>query len=152
MQLRHTMQKLGFSCYIGGYAIQPPAAIFQMNKPSTIRLVILAFLVSMLVNTFGWSFNGKVFTHELAHHHYKELFLLYPDAHLELHHTLDGNVDLDSATHLCLHAAGQLQPFYFPPLLQISAADTSETVLEAIDSNFPETIPDRLYHPPRFFS
>ncbi|MCC6917188.1 hypothetical protein [Nitrosomonas sp.] len=123
-----------------------------MNKPSAVRLVVLAFLVSMLTNTFGWSFNGKVFTHELAHHYYRELFLMYPDVHLELHHALDGDVDLDTATHSCLHAAGQLQAFYLPSLLQINAADISERVLEAVDSTFPETIPDRLYHPPRFFS
>ena len=123
-----------------------------MNKSSTVRLVVLTLLVSVLANTFGWSFNSKIFTHELAHHHYRELFLLYPDAHLELHHTLDDNVDLDSATHLCLHAAGQLQPFYFSSLLQINVVDASEIVLETIDSSFPETIPDRLYHPPRSFS
>ncbi|WP_300085986.1 hypothetical protein [uncultured Nitrosomonas sp.] len=123
-----------------------------MNKPSAVRLIVLAFLVSMLANTFGWSFNGKVFTHELAHHHYRELFLMYPDAHLELHHALDGNVDLDAATHLCLHAAGQFHPFYFSPSLQINTADTREMLLVTVDSTFPETILNRLYHPPRLLA
>ncbi|MXS84757.1 hypothetical protein ABO04_02210 [Nitrosomonas sp. HPC101] len=123
-----------------------------MNKPSTVRLIVLAFLVSMLANTFGWSFNGKMFTHELAHHHHRKLFLINPDVHLELHHALDGSVDLDAATHLCLHAASQLQAFYPPPLLQINVVDIGEAVLEIVDSTFPETIPDRLYHPPRPFS
>lgn len=123
-----------------------------MNKPSSARLIILAFLVSMLTNTFGWSFNGKMFTHELAHHHYRELFLIYPDAHLELHHALDDSVDLDAATHLCLHAAGQFQPFYLPASLQINTADVREMTPEIADSSFPETIPDRLYHPPRLLS
>lgn len=123
-----------------------------MNKPSSVRLIVLAFFVSMLTNTFGWSFNGKVFTHELAHHHYRELFLMYPDVHLELHHALDDGVDLDAATHLCLHAAGQFQPFYLPALLQINTADVREMTPEIADSSFPETIPDRLYHPPRLLS
>lgn len=123
-----------------------------MNRPSAVRLVVLAFLVSMLTNTFGWSFNGKMFTHELAHYHHRELFLMNPDAHLELHHALDGNVDLDAATHLCLHAASQLQAFYLPSLLQITIVGIGAVVLEIIGSTFPETIPDRLYHPPRSLS
>lgn len=126
--------------------------LFQMSKLSTVRLIILAFLVSMLTNTLGWSFNGKVFTHELAHHQYRELFLMNPDVHLELHHALDGNVDLDATTHLCLHAASQLQAFYLPSSLQINVINTEEAVLENVDSPFPETIPDRLYHPPRSLS
>ncbi|KXK40022.1 hypothetical protein [Nitrosomonas europaea] len=124
----------------------------MMNKPFAVRLIVLAFLASMLANTFGWSFNGKVFAHELAHHHYRELFLMHPDVHLELHHALDDNADLDAATHLCLHAAGQFQPFYLPAALQISSADTREMAPEIAEDSFPETIPDRLYHPPRLLS
>lgn len=77
---------------------------------------------------------------------------MYPDVHLELHHALDDSADLDAATHLCLHAAGQFQPFYLPVSLQINTADVREMTPEIADSFLPETVPDRLYHPPRLFS
>lgn len=121
---------------------------YFMDKPFAVRLTVLIFLVSMLANTFGWSFNGSVFTHELAHHHYRELFLTHPDAHLALHHELDGNVELDAATHLCLHAAGQYQPFYLWAL-QIAVVIIRENVVGAAGRPFPESIPDPFYHPPR---
>jgi hypothetical protein len=122
-----------------------------MEKQFTIRLTVLALLISMLANTFGWSFNGDVFAHELAHHQHRELFAIHPDAHLALHHELDGNVELDAATHLCLHSAGQYQPFYLCTALQIAATVIKENVTESITSLFPEPIPDSFYHPPRFF-
>lgn len=128
------------------------ANVFQMNKPLAARFIVLTFLVSMLANTFGWSFNSKIFAHELAHLHHGELFLMYPDKHLELHQTLDSTIDWDAATHLCLHAAGQFQPFYLHPALQIVTVATREVMVESVVNAFPESVPDPFFRPPRFFS
>lgn len=128
------------------------ADVFQMNKPLAARFIVLIFLVSMLANTFGWSFNSKIFTHELAHLHHGELFLIYPDKHLELHQTLDSTIDWDAATHLCLHAAGQFQPFYLYSALQIVTIATREVMVESVVNAFPESAPDPFFRPPRFFS
>lgn len=126
--------------------------VSQMIKPLTARFIILTLLVSMLANTLGWSFNSRVFAHELSHLHYGELFLLYPDKHLELHQTLDSSIDLDAATHLCLHAAGQFQPFYLYLALQIVAAVTGVVMMESVIDTFRKLAPDPFFRPPRFFS
>jgi len=123
-----------------------------MTKLPAARFIILTLLVSMLANTFGWSFNGKVFAHELSHLHYKELFLIYHDKHLELHQTLDGSMELDAATHLCLHAAGQFQPFYLYLTLQITAVAVEEIMAANMIDTFRKLAPDPFFRPPRFFS
>lgn len=90
-----------------------------MSKRRHVYAMMFALLVSMLTNAFGWAFNGEVFAHELDHEHH--VLSLDPAAHLEAHQnavaTDEGH--LDAATHLCLHAAGQYQPFFFtaPPLV-----------------------------------
>lgn len=123
-----------------------------MTKPLAARFIILTLLVSMLANTFGWSFNGKVFTHELSHLHHEKLFLIYPDKHLELHQTLDGSMELDVATHLCLHAAGQFQPFYLYLTLQITMIVVEEIMAASMTDAFQKLAPDPFFRPPRFFS
>lgn len=123
-----------------------------MTKPLAARFIILTLLVSMLANTFGWSFNDKVFTHELSHLHHEKLFLIYPDKHLELHQTLDGSMELDVATHLCLHAAGQFQPFYLYLTLQITTIAVEEIMAASMTDAFQKLAPDPFFRPPRFFS
>lgn len=122
-----------------------------MTQPFTARLIILTLLVSMLANTFGWSFNGKVFAHELSHLHHRELFLHYPDKHLELHQKLDGAINLDTTTHLCLHAAGQFQPFYLYLALPMIPTITGIVMMENVINVFQKLAPDPFFHPPRFF-
>jgi hypothetical protein len=120
-----------------------------MSKRRHVYAMMFALLVSMLTNAFGWAFNGEVFAHELDHEHH--VLSLDPAAHLEAHQnavaTDEGH--LDAATHLCLHAAGQYQPFFFtaPPL--VPASDGTEVPSVFISNTFPESVPDSPLHPPR---
>lgn len=124
-----------------------------MRKQLTMNSIILIFFVSMLTNTLGWSFNDKVIAHELEHHYHAALFSADPQKHLDLHHTLGDNGELDAATHLCLHAAGQYQPFFlnssFLIMPLVAEAETFPVFLSAV---IPEPIPDSLFHPPRNIS
>jgi hypothetical protein len=105
--------------------------------------MMFALLASTLTNAFGlW----EVFAHELDEHRP----LPDPAAHLEAHQAVatdEGH--LDAATHLCLHAAGQYQPFFFtaPPL--VPASDGTEVPSVFISNPFPESVPDSPLHPPR---
>lgn len=121
-----------------------------MRKRLTINSVILIFFVSMLTNTLGWSFNDKVFAHELDHHYHAALFTADPQKHLDLHHALGDNGELDAATHLCLHAAGQYQPFFVnSPLLIMASVAEAEILTVFVSEIIPESIPDSLFRPPR---
>jgi len=101
-------------------------------------------LTSMLTNAFGWAFSGEVFAHELDHEH--PILSLDPTVHLKAHqHDSDkDSSQLDAATHLCLHASGQYQPFYFTALLLVPASVSSD-ILTVFISDF---IPDSVSEPP----
>ena len=118
-------------------------------KKSLIQPVIFALVVTMLTNAFVWAFNGEVFAHELDHKHH--VLSLDPAAHLEVHRqaVINDAEHLDSAIHLCLHAAGQYQPFFFtvPPLVPASMG--IEALTQFISLTVPESIPDSPLHPPR---
>lgn len=133
---------VGIACHRG---IQLNA----MNMRRHACSFIFALLVSMLTNAFGWAFNGEVFAHELDHEHH--VLSLDPTAHIEAHqHALiNDEAHLDAATHLCLHAAGQYQPFFFtaPPFVPASTA--AEVLSAFISITFPESVPDSPLHPPR---
>jgi hypothetical protein len=120
-----------------------------MSKRRHIYSIIFVLLVSMLTNAFGWAFNGEVFAHELDHEHH--VLSLDPTTHLEAHQhaALNDEDHLDAATHLCLHAAGQYQPFFFtaPPLVPPSAG--AEALTAFISLIVPESIPDSPLHPPK---
>ncbi len=120
-----------------------------MNKRRHIYSVVFALLISMLTNAFGWAFNGEVFAHELDHEHH--ILSLDPTAHLEAHQRAVSNDDghLDAATHLCLHAAGQYQPFFFTAPLLVPASAGAEVLSGFISIIFPESFPDSPLHPPR---
>lgn len=121
-----------------------------MRKRLTINSVILIFFVSMLTNILGWSFNDKVFAHELDHHYHAALFTADPQKHLDLHHALGDNGELDAATHLCLHAAGQYQPFFVnSPFLIMASVAEAEVLTVFVSEIIPESIPDSLFRPPR---
>jgi hypothetical protein len=120
-----------------------------MSKRRHMYSVMLILFVTMLTNAFSWAFNGEVFAHELDHEHH--VLSLDPAAHLEAHQHAAINDDghLDAATHLCLHAAGQYQPFFFTPPLIVPASTGMEGLTLFISVIVPESIPDSPLHPPR---
>ncbi len=111
--------------------------------------VIFILIVSILTNGLSLSFRSEVFTHELDH--IRQALSPDPSTHLELHRnnvTRDG-ADLDAATHLCLHSAGQFQPFFFHSFPLIPDQIATEIVTVFISAIIPETIPDLPLRPPR---
>lgn len=111
--------------------------------------VIFVLIVSILTNGLSLSFRGEVFAHELDH--IRQSLSADPATHLESHRNnvvWDG-VDLDAATHLCLHSAGQYQPFFFNSLPLLPDVIVSEIIAVFISSFIPETIPDLPLRPPR---
>ncbi|PSJ16578.1 hypothetical protein [Nitrosomonas supralitoralis] len=114
--------------------------------------VILALIISMLTNGLSLSFRGEVFAHELDH--IRQALSADPTTHLELHRNnvfWDG-IELDAATHLCLHAAGQYQPFFFNSFPIIPDQTVTEVITVFISAFIPETIPDLPLRPPRSIS
>lgn len=120
-----------------------------MNMRRHINSIMLLLLISMMTNAFGWAFNGEVFAHELDHEHH--LLSLDPTAHLEAHQRAASNDEghMDSATHLCLHAAGQYQPFFFIPPPLVPAVVGAESPIAFLSVIVPESIPDSPLHPPK---
>jgi hypothetical protein len=120
-----------------------------MSKRSTVQSVVFALMVAILTTGFGWAFNGEVFAHELDRKHHA---LSSDRAALIEAHEFDVFTDskhVDAAINLCLHAAGQYEPFFlmFPPLVPVSFG--METLASFISFPFPESIPDSLLRPPR---
>ncbi|MDE2387721.1 MAG: hypothetical protein KGN35_01345 [Betaproteobacteria bacterium] len=114
--------------------------------------VIFMLIVSILTNGLSLSFRGEVFAHELDH--IRQSLSADPATHLELHRnnvSWDG-VDLDAATHLCLHSVGQYQPFFFHSFPLIPGVIAAEIIAVFISSFIPETIPDLPLRPPRSIS
>ena len=111
--------------------------------------IIFMLIVSILTNGLSLSFRGEVFAHELDH--VRQSLSADPATHLELHRdnvSWEG-VDLDAATHLCLHSAGQYQPFFFHFFPLILDVIMTEVMALFISSLIPETIPDLPLRPPR---
>lgn len=111
--------------------------------------IIFMLIVSILTNGLSLSFRGEVFAHELDH--IRQSLSADPATHLELHRnnvSWEG-VDLDAATHLCLHSAGQYQPFFFHSFPLIPDVVVTEVMAVFISSLIPETIPDLPLRPPR---
>ena len=114
--------------------------------------VIFMLIVSLLTNGLSLSFSGEVFAHELDH--IRQALPSDPATHLDSHRnnvSRDG-ADLDAATHLCLHSAGQYQPFFFNSLPQIPDQIATEVLVVFISAIIPETIPDLPLRPPRSIS
>jgi hypothetical protein len=114
--------------------------------------VIFMLIVSVLTNGLSLSFSGEVFAHELDH--IRQVLPPDPATHLESHrnNVSRNGADLDAATHLCLHSAGQYQPFYFNSLPQIPDQIAAEVLVVFISAIIPETIPDLPLRPPRSIS
>ena len=114
-----------------------------------IRPVVLVLFVTMLTTGLGWAFNGEVFAHELDRKHHA--ISLNPIELLEAHeHEAASNSEhLDAAINLCVHAAGQYQPFFFttPPLVPASIG--VEALTRFVSLTVPESIPDSPLHPPK---
>ncbi|HVW63628.1 MAG TPA: hypothetical protein VHB01_01345 [Nitrosospira sp.] len=119
-----------------------------MKKRRTYPILLMLF-VTLLTNAFAWGFNGEVFAHELDHEHH--LLSLDPTAHLEAHQraAINDEGHMDAATHLCLHAAGQYQPFFFIPPPLVPAAVGMESPIIFLSVIVPESIPDSPLHPPK---
>lgn len=80
--------------------------------------------------------------HELDH--IRQVLPPDPATHLESHRnnvSRDG-ADLDAATHVCLHSAGQYQPFFFNSFSQILDQIAIETLVVFISAIIPGTIPE----------
>lgn len=122
-----------------------------MRKYSTCPVIVM-LIVSILTNGLSLSFRGEVFAHELDHIH--QVLPLDPATHLESHrnNVSREGADLDAATHLCLHSAGQYQPFYFNSLPLIPNQAAAEVLTVFISAMIPETIPDLPLRPPRSLS
>jgi hypothetical protein len=120
-----------------------------MSKCRRIHSVMFALLISMLTNAFGWAFNGEVFAHELDHEHH--VLSVDPAAHLEAHQRAVRNDEghLDAATHLCLHAAGQYQPFFFTSPPHVPPCLGMQVLHVFVPVTVPESIPDSPLHPPK---
>jgi len=114
--------------------------------------VIFMLIVSILTNGLSLSFRGEVFAHELDH--IRQALSADPATHLEMHrkNTSWDGVDLDAATHLCLHSAGQYQPFFFNSLPLIPDQAVTEVLTVFISAIIPETIPELPLRPPRSIS
>lgn len=117
-----------------------------------VYFVMLMLFVSMMTNALSWAFNGEVFAHELDHAHH--ILSLDPSAHLEAHQRALRNDEghLDAATHLCLHAAGQYQPFFLTAPLIVATSTAKEVITGFVTVIIPESIPDSPLHPPRRIS
>lgn len=123
----------------------------NLMKKYSAYSIILMLIVSMLVNGLSLSFKGEIFAHELEH--IRQAFSPNPMTHLEAHqnNAARSGIDIDAATHLCLHSAGQYQPFFFHSFPLIPSLVVSETLTVFISAVIPETIPDLLLRPPRQF-
>ena len=103
----------------------------------------------MMTNAFGWAFSGEVFAHEIDHEH--PILSLDPMVHLKAHQH-DSEKDssqLDAATHLCLHASGQYQPFYFTAPLLVPTSVSSVTLTIFISDFSPDSISEPPLRPPK---
>jgi hypothetical protein len=111
--------------------------------------IMFMMLTSMLTNAFGWAFSGEVFAHELDHEH--PILSLDPTVHLKAHqHDSDkDSSQLDAATHLCLHASGQYQPFYFTALLLVPASVSSDILTVFISDFIPDSVSEPPLRPPK---
>ncbi|UJP05447.1 MAG: hypothetical protein LZF61_00235 [Nitrosomonas sp.] len=111
--------------------------------------VIFLLVVSMLTNGLTMSFRSEVIAHELDHIRYS--LSADPAKHLEMHRDTaawDG-LELDAATHLCLHSAGQYQPFFYHSLPYIPELTAAEALVSVISTFIPEIILDLPLRPPR---
>jgi hypothetical protein len=113
------------------------------------QLTVSALMVAILTTGFGWAFNGEVFAHELDRKHHT---LSADRTALVEAHELDVITDsehVDAAIDLCLHAAGQYQPFFFTSLPLVPVVIGEETLSAFIFIPLSESIPDSPLHPPR---
>ena len=115
----------------------------------TVYPVILLLIVSMLTNGISMSFRTEVFTHELDHVY--QVLSADPAKHLEMHRnvTWDG-IELDAATHLCLHSVGQFQPFFFHSFPKLPDIVVTEARAVFVSKAIPEIIRDTPLRPPRY--
>lgn len=114
--------------------------------------IVMVLVVSILTNGLSMSFRSEVFAHELDHIRYA--LSADPAKHLEMHrnNTTWEGIELDAATHLCLHSAGQYQPFFFHSFPQLPEIAVTETLNVFISATIPEAIPDLPLRPPRFLA
>lgn len=119
-----------------------------MQKTSD-YVIFVALIATILTNGIGISFKSEVFTHEL--NHARQTLSANPEMHLDTHRNSSfmDDAELDVATHLCLHAAGQYQPFYFIRLALIPPPEGTVKFAAFILSFLPDSFLDSPFHPPR---
>ena len=119
-----------------------------MRKFSAYSLIFI-LIVTLLTNGIGISFKPEVFAHELDH--VRQALSLNLETHLEAHRNsiFMEDMELDAATHLCLHAAGQYQPFYFIRITMIPPLEGKTSPIPHILLSLPDSILESPYHPPR---
>ncbi len=112
--------------------------------------VILILVAVMLTNGIGISFNPEVFTHELDH--VRQPLSSNPEMHLDAHRNsvVMDNAELDAATHLCLHAAGQYQPFCFLLIALMPPLEGKEILTSRISLFLPDSVLESPYRPPAY--
>ncbi len=121
----------------------------KLYRSYLIKRICLLFILTMLTNTLGWSLNGEVYAHELEHLRYSELFTANPETHRKLHRELSDNGEIDAATHLCLHAAGQYQPFYFNPTIAVLISFNGIAIIPTRYAEpLPEITLEAFFRPP----
>jgi hypothetical protein len=119
-----------------------------MRKFSASSMIFILVTV-MLTNGIGISFQPEVFAHELDH--VRQSLSANPEMHLDAHRdsVIMDDAELDAAAHLCLHAAGQYQPFYFLRIALVPPLAGKETLAPHRALFLPDLIPESPYHPPR---
>ncbi len=119
--------------------------VIKISVKSAIPVLILI----LLANGIGISFATVAFAHEIdhvRHAHAPDLEKQF-DAHSRCAF-IDG-AELDAATHLYLHVAGQYQPFYFIHLSLIPPLEYYKKLIAFIPLMLSDSILDSPYHPPR---
>lgn len=111
--------------------------------------VVFILVAIILANGIGISFKPEVFAHELDH--VRQSLFSNPEIHLDAHRdsVVMDNAELDAATHLCLHAAGQYQPFYFLLITLMPPLEGREILTSRISLFLPDSVLESPYHPPR---
>lgn len=119
-----------------------------MKHRHSLFLVIL-MVVSMLTTSFAWASNGAAIQHELDHQ--AKVFPAELALHVDIHeqHQPAGDTPLDNTTHLYLHLAGHLHPFFTSPYLAVEATQATQPLLSFAVIFIPESVPDSLLRPPK---
>lgn len=119
-----------------------------MKRRNSLLLVIL-LAVSMLTASFAGISNSAAIQHEFDHQ--AEVSPAELAVHVDIHeqHQPADDTPLDSLTHLYLHLAGHLHPFFTSPHLAVESTQATQPLLSFAVIFIPESVPDSLLRPPK---